>query len=257
MFVQHLHHPQIESTNDWAMAWLREHELNGATLFTTDHQTQGRGQRSRAWMAKKNLDACFSLVVPVKQGWTPQAMNMVVALGTRDALLEFMPRPRVSNHVSIKWPNDLLIHDRQDFKKVSGILIENVWRGSNWTCAVIGVGTNVGSVQAEQNYRATSLCEAWNLQLNPLDFSTSAANAILQRLDGSVDGVTEEYHRALFGLGKEREFVVRGTSRTGRLVGVDEQGLGTFEWSPCSSAMKNPAESIESLPSSEVAWCWP
>ena len=39
----------------------------------------------------------------------------------------------------IKWPNDLML----DGGKAGGILIENSWRGSGWSSAIIGIGINV------------------------------------------------------------------------------------------------------------------
>ena len=86
MIWQHHHLPSVPSTNQWAMEWLRHTLPQGPVLFTTDHQTQGRGQRDRRWSSEAGRDLCLSLAIPVQAAWNPTLINMHVALAVRDLL---------------------------------------------------------------------------------------------------------------------------------------------------------------------------
>ncbi len=44
-----------------------------------------------------------------------------------------------TNHIKIKWPNDIYFQD----KKIAGILIENSIKGSNINRSIIGIGLNL------------------------------------------------------------------------------------------------------------------
>ena len=70
-------------------------------------------------------------------------LNMAVALSLRSTLLSVLPNHRSDASVLIKWPNDVVLWHAQTHRKCAGILVENVWRGSEWTHAVIGIGANV------------------------------------------------------------------------------------------------------------------
>lgn len=77
------------------------------------HQWAGRGRQQRAWDSPRgNLYAAWRLPRPDEswQGLLPLLVAFILA----DCLAEFGP------HLTLKWPNDLLLKG----KKVGGILIE-------------------------------------------------------------------------------------------------------------------------------------
>ena len=65
-------------------------------------------------------------------------LNMAVALSLRSTLLSVLPNHRSEASVLIKWPNDVVLWHAQTHRKCAGILVENVWRGSEWTHAIQG-----------------------------------------------------------------------------------------------------------------------
>ena len=146
MIWQHHHLPTVSSTNRWAIEWLRQHNPQGPVLFTTDHQTEGRGQRNRRWNSEAGRDVCLSLAFPAKPGWQPANINMRVALAVREAMLEHLPASQSTQAVLVKWPNDILVGKR----KIAGILCEVI----SSTYAVVGIGVNLTSIPgdlAEEN----------------------------------------------------------------------------------------------------------
>ena len=254
MIWQHHHRPSVPSTNQWAMEWLRHTMPQGPVLFTTDHQTEGRGQRDRRWSSEAGRDLCMSLAVPVQPHWNPTLVNMHVALAVQDLLSQHLPDHQSPGAIRVKWPNDVLVWHAGTHHKAAGILVENVWRGSQWSTAVIGVGLNVGSSRLSRSYPAVSLAEAWHVELSPSDLAQDLAKRLIQRLNGGVEGLMEDYHDALFGLGEPRTFVVHERTWHGMFRGVNAEGQGRFEWSSHREAETLPPS--EWLSSSEVQWCW-
>ena len=252
-FIHH-HRPDVPSTNQWAMDWLKSETPRRPILFTADHQTKGKGQRERQWHSERGRDVVMSLVLPVQPHWTPASLNKRVALTVRSTLLEALPGAMNERSVLVKWPNDVLIWHGAGHYKVGGILVENVWRGSAWSHAVIGIGVNVQSRRLTQHYRAISLSDAWQSSVSPLDLVEQLAKRLIQDLHQPFDSLDDDYHRALFALKETRPFVVEGRTFEGRLTAVDAQGEGQFSWDLSESAASPPPNR---LASSEVQWCWP
>jgi len=118
--------PETTSTNDAAMALVKAGAPAG-TLVCTEVQTAGRGRRGTPWVAPAGSSVLMSLVLRPRQPLPPSHLAILTGAGAANGLLA------LDIPVQIKWPNDLLLHDR----KIAGILVE--------TCqdaVVVGVGIN-------------------------------------------------------------------------------------------------------------------
>lgn len=118
----HLHLRATTSTNDRA----RELAAGGAphgTIVTAGEQSAGRGRQGRTWSAPAGHALLLSVVVRRPLELLPLAAGLAVARA-------------VGPQAAIKWPNDVLVHDR----KIAGILAEGRPQ-EGW--AVIGIGLNV------------------------------------------------------------------------------------------------------------------
>ena len=248
----HHHTPAVASTNAWALSWLREQKMEAPTLFTTDHQHTGRGQRNKPWSAEPHRDCSLSLAVEAPRGWTPAMLNMAVALSLRSTLLAVLPNHRSEGSVLIKWPNDVVLWHAQSHRKCAGILVENVWRGSEWTHAVIGIGANVSSQRLTRSYRAVSLLEAWQVTMDPISLAHHIAADLLQTLHAPMQASTvlAGFQNHLMGLKERRTFVHQGSEHLGMLCEINGEGHGRFAWQDPQTAPP------EWLPSSEIAWVW-
>jgi len=115
--------------------------LSGS-CYTTDFQTDGKGQHGRSWESEKGQNLLSTYVLELKQLksdkiWTPAdqiGFSAAIALGVRAFFASF-----AGAETKIKKPNDLYFRDR----KAGGILIENLVRGKNWTWSIIGLGINL------------------------------------------------------------------------------------------------------------------
>ena len=144
----------IGSTNDEALAWAAA-DAPDLSLVIAEEQTAGRGRLDRKWFTPRGTALAFSLILRPSAEEKPHLSRTVglAALAVAESL-----RTR-GLAAQIKWPNDVLIHER----KVCGILVESVWSGDEVDCVVLGIGVNVlkGSVPPADDllFPATSLEE--------------------------------------------------------------------------------------------------
>jgi BirA family biotin operon repressor/biotin-[acetyl-CoA-carboxylase] ligase len=258
--VTRIHLNTVDSTNSYAMQLLRNkpemfHKCTGVLVVTSD-QSLGRGQRGNHWSSLPGQDLAMSWVVnsPPKVGTT--VFNMSAALATvkgiREAVKSVTGEELPSAALAVKWPNDVMFWSSGGYRKVSGILVENHWRGETWMASVVGIGVNVVSRRLSRAYNAVSISDVISAELKPEDLEQPIILALQNYIEilsreGGAQSVVEEFNKELFGRNEEREFEVAGSTMAGVLNEIDESGMGVFKWSG-----DNPPAS--KLHSSEVKW---
>lgn len=121
-------------------------------VFLTDHQTEGQGRDGRVWTDT----AGRSILTSIGSGIQESNISIfadLVALSVCRALRENGIR-----QAKIKYPNDLVIDD----KKAGGILVKNVYNGTNYLGTNTGIGINIHYSEEEvrdygRDYPATAL----------------------------------------------------------------------------------------------------
>lgn len=248
-----LHLKETESTNDVGGQWLKTAKADEILTVWTTHQTQGRGQRGRAWDQNPGLD--LALTVAVK--WPAQALprdpvvlNKAVTAGIRDAIATLLNEAPAVRSVGIKWPNDILIQNTdQRWLKCAGILIENTWRGTVWDGTLIGVGVNVNSIYAGANRR----CALGEFTSSPLTVKHTEARLsqhILHALETSSAPLSYESH--LVGFGQPKRLTLQGLAGMGTVTGVNAYGALELEWTPEGGT----TQSIAVDRSNALQWEW-
>jgi BirA family transcriptional regulator, biotin operon repressor / biotin---[acetyl-CoA-carboxylase] ligase len=128
----------LPSTNREA-AQLAQAEVEHGTVVVADSQTAGRGRLSRTWFSPPGASLYCSIILRMLRpperltewlSWLP----LISALASAEAIEQVS-----SVHVSVKWPNDLLISER----KVGGILCESGIGMRSDHFQIIGIGINV------------------------------------------------------------------------------------------------------------------
>jgi len=142
------------STNDEAHRAARAGAPHGAA-WVAEQQTAGRGRRGRVWVSPPGEGLLFSVLL--RMGCAPAKLPpvaLLAGLAVRDAVARAAP----GAPVSIKWPNDVLMHDR----KLAGVLVEASTSGSRVEAVVVGIGINVHtrSFPTDIASRATSVALA-------------------------------------------------------------------------------------------------
>lgn len=125
----------VNSTNEYASKILKEKKLPEGTIIYSLEQTRGRGLGENSWESEKGKNILLSLVLypkflKVKDQFL---LSKAISLGIANYC------KIVTNHINIKWPNDIYYKD----KKLAGILIENSIRGSQIDKSIIGIGLNL------------------------------------------------------------------------------------------------------------------
>ena len=228
-----LHLKETESTNDVGGQWLKTAMAGEILTVWTHHQTQGRGQRGRAWDQNPGLD--LALTVAVK--WPaqapprdPVALSKAATAGIRNAISSLISDSPVVRTVGIKWPNDILVENEDgQWMKCAGILIENTWRGTEWEGTLIGVGVNVNSVHAG-THRRCALGELTSSELTVAQVESRLSAHILDALD--VHGSSLGYETHLVGCDQPNRFTYEGKSGVGTIKGVSAHGALEMEWTP-------------------------
>ncbi len=128
----------LGSTNDLALQWAADADLELPRLIWAETQTAGRGRGAHVWWAAPGA-LTFSLIVDeastgLRAAMWPQ-VSVLTGLAIAEALSEFVP----AHSIGLKWPNDVQVHGR----KICGILVE-VPPGQPQRL-VIGIGINVGN----------------------------------------------------------------------------------------------------------------
>ena len=149
------HYTAIGSTNDRAreLAALDTPEI---ALVVADEQLAGRGRQGRSWYTPPGTALAFSLLTrPAIAAQHAMRLTMLAGL----AAVEGIERA-TGLQLDLKWPNDIVFHGENHWRKVGGILTECAFQGDDIAHAVIGIGLNVNvdfSQQIELRESATSL----------------------------------------------------------------------------------------------------
>lgn len=213
--------PQCSSTNQYVMQLATEQTVTEGTLVITDEQTAGRGQMGNTWntTAGKNITCSIVLkptFLPISQQFY---LTMAVALSVYDVLVQLkIPQ------IAIKWANDILVGD----KKICGILIENLLKGSFIQTSIIGIGLNVNQKEFENLPQATSLQQITKKEYILNEVLNELVSYIEKRylqLKQDTHSIKQQYLSVLYKYQTLHTFYLPdNTSLKGYILGIDEIG---------------------------------
>ena len=125
----------IDSTNKYA----KEHvsELDNLSVVSALTQTDGRGQRSNAWISRPGENLTFSVLLKYETLSIPAKEQILISTITAISVTELLSTYGISARV--KWPNDIYVGKN----KICGILIEHSVRGNRLSHSIIGIGLNI------------------------------------------------------------------------------------------------------------------
>ena len=138
-------------------------------------------------------------------------------------MFELLKKYKVQQ-LTIKWPNDIMTAN----KKISGILIENNFRGSLITHSIIGVGINVNQAKFKNLPNATSILNKTGFK-NSLDDLANDLIFIFKRnlnnFQSKIYTLSSFYNQFLYRKNIKTEFIDnQEKSIIGEIVSVDEKG---------------------------------
>ena len=210
--AKRIHFDTIDSTQNYAKEKRLERE---DLLVTATRQTGGRGTKGRlfdssiggVYLSKLSFYEDF----PAKYAFKIMARAAVAVCKTLQAY---------GLRAVIKWPNDIFVND----KKISGILIENVFSGNKIDSSVVGIGLNVYNVLPDEllPIATTMLTETGE------KFSVEE---VTQRLIAALEEETtmEEYISFMGYMGRTATLVLGDERVHGTLLSVDDEGCLSVE----------------------------
>lgn len=223
----------IDSTNQYLHDLIGKISLEDFAVVTARYQTKGRGQRATTWQSEKDKNLIIS-VLKKEIDLNPQRqflLNIVVSLALFKTL-ETLQIPKLS----IKWPNDILSHD----KKIAGILIELILKKNTIDKAIIGIGLNVNQTNFKELSSASSLQNITGIHYD-LD---ELLHKLLENFKHyfSIKNTAElwtTYENLLFRKDKPSTFVglsgdlfsgiIKGVSQRGKLMVKTENFIEEFD----------------------------
>lgn len=142
---------EVDSTNTALLRLPGEQQHAHAVM--AEHQTGGRGRRTRSWHSPPGGNIYLSLGWWFNENDKPLSTLPLIAAV---AVCRALSRSGLSGH-GIKWPNDILV----DGRKLAGILVELQSAASGPALAVVGIGLNVRMPAAETDELAAAIDRPW------------------------------------------------------------------------------------------------
>jgi BirA family biotin operon repressor/biotin-[acetyl-CoA-carboxylase] ligase len=142
----YLYYATLGSTNDELKRLLtEENDLPTGTVVLTDFQSQGRGRLNRSWFVPPQSSLLHSILFrpdwpAIQANW----LTLMVGVAAAEAI-----EAATELTVGLKWPNDVMVQQADEWHKVSGILLEGQVTNDRFQQAIVGIGINV-NVPAEQ-----------------------------------------------------------------------------------------------------------
>lgn len=125
------------------------------SVIVADQQTAGRGRRGRQWQSSPEASLTFSLLWRFEGSATHlSGLSLAIGVGLARALEQLGARD-----ICLKWPNDLLLRNGDDYAKLGGILIE-LASNRKGTQVVIGIGLNLRPPEGDLPQPAAGLTQA-------------------------------------------------------------------------------------------------
>lgn len=130
---------ETDSTNNYLSTLCHTHQVSELTTVSTNYQTAGKGQRGNSWNSVPGQNLLFSFVTfpEFLQVRNQFILSQLISLVIKEVLSYY------TDHISIKWPNDIYWKDR----KICGILIENELMGSHINQCITGIGLNLNQME--------------------------------------------------------------------------------------------------------------
>ena len=202
------------------------------TVVITDKQTSGKGQRLNSWLSepKSNLICSYILHPAFLAAKNQFSLSAAVALSVSDVVAELL----VDQTVQIKWPNDVLVNG----KKVAGILIENMLRGSNIDCSIVGIGLNVNQTKFQDLPNATSLKLVsgvdYDIQEVLPELNAQLEKRYLQLREGKQHESLQLLNDRLWAVGTQRTLTINGINESVTVIGIRPSGELELKHADCS-----------------------
>lgn len=211
------------STNTYMRELSAIKDLEDFSVVWALNQTNGRGQMGTIWNAQPGKNLTISVYKDVS--WLGISNHFFISIVVSLALISTLNELMIKN-LKIKWPNDIL----SDYKKIGGILIENVIKNNQLQASIIGIGLNVNQTEFDNLPQASSLINitgrVFSLEelLDRIVVNLKLMFSELQEKH-AFEELKKNYTNALFRLNKPSTFKDKNNQLfAGYIYGTDQHG---------------------------------
>lgn len=208
---------QLSGGTDGAQGWV---------LFQSETQTRGRGQHGRSWVSTPAKGLYLSLLIPLWGAPKIEGLSLLVAWSLCKTLELWGLRPL------LKWPNDILLKQDGELKKIAGILIESQTKGSVMSVC-IGLGINVNAQVFPEGVPASTLEDALGREISRDEVLRAVVLQLKEDIDFFYEAGFGTFQRSvqerLLFLGEIRPVVFDGQQQDVRILGLAEDGALSVE----------------------------
>ena len=204
------------SNNEIKRLYHKKLHTNGLVVWAKS-QTEGRGQGGKKWLSKPNKNLTFSVFLSSEyiSFSSHLCLNLITSLSVKKVL-----NCHGINNIFIKWPNDILSVNQ----KISGILIENLYKGKKLMGSIVGVGINVNQITFPKNFNATSMKiiikNDYSLNKVLHDFLNIFSYNLFFYKD--LDLLKRDFNKSLFRKNELIEYEINGNTKKGKIVGLND-----------------------------------
>ena len=210
-----------DSTNSLLRERYLEKKCSDGDVLWSNIQNRGRGQRNTVWQSESGKNLTFSVYVSLESLTlqNPFLLSCIVSLAIQETL-KFYKLPKLK----VKWPNDIMSGN----KKVCGLLIENMFKGTKIQGSIIGIGLNVNQLEFKNLPSAVSMAQISGIQYELDEVLNTCLEFLKQKLEvlkQQESYILKLYETQLYRLGMTSTFESNGSLFSGIIRGVSLKGL--------------------------------
>ena len=204
------------SNNEIKRLYHKKSHINGLVLWA-NNQTDGRGQGNKKWLSEPNKNLTFSIFLSGENlsFSSHLCLNLITSLSVKKLLAW-----HGINNIFIKWPNDILSVN----KKISGILIENLYKGKKLIGSVIGFGINVNQINFQENLNASSMKIITGNNFTLRKVLHNFLDIFSHDLDiyKDFDLLKRDFNKSFFQKNVLIEYEFNGVIKKGKIIGLSD-----------------------------------
>lgn len=216
------YYDEADSTNNVAKKLAEQGECEG-TLIVAETQTAGKGRRGKGWNSPRGTSIFMTWIVrPDILPTRASMLTLVTAMAVHKAIENI-----TGADVKIKWPNDIVIHNR----KVCGILTEMSAEPDYINYIVIGAGVNVNIdvFPEELAHIATSIKREYKKSINRAELIAGIMEEFEKyyRIFLKTEDMSEllqEYNLKMINRGKTVVIIKDGQEQQRTAIGINKEG---------------------------------
>tara|TARA_B100000575_G_scaffold55953_1_gene42050 strand:- start:3839 stop:4570 length:732 start_codon:yes stop_codon:yes gene_type:complete len=204
------------SNNEIKRLYQNKLHTNGLVVWVKN-QTDGRGQGNKKWLSQPDKNLTFSIFLSGENFsfLSHISLNLITSLSVKEVLNTYGIKK-----IFIKWPNDILSVD----KKISGILIENLYKGKKLMGSIVGIGINVNQVIFPKNFNVTSMKIIMGSIFSLKNVLSSFLEIFNQNLIlyKDFDLLKRDFNKGLFRKKELINYEINGVKKKGKIIGLND-----------------------------------